>query len=144
MKFEKLLLGAIAGCIAFASPASAQILSVVNICEVKPDGSVHTVKVIAAGARNYTHYFKNMTTLQTFVLTGTGLVQSRTFALNPGTYILKYSEPVGINPVQVTYPNTIVVRPYTLTGAQGTGCVLNAPPKIGDKAQRVPKTPLPQ
>jgi len=119
-------------------------MSVVNICEVKPDGSVLTVRVNTVGARNYTHYFKNMTSQQTFVLTGTGLVMSRTFALNPGTYTLKYSEPVGNNPVQVTYPHTILLRPYTLTGGPGTGCILNPLPKIGDKAERVRTTPLPQ
>lgn len=144
MKFGKLSLGFIVGCMAFACPASAQVGTVVNICEVKPSGSVHTVKVSTLGSRSYRYDFKNVTTQHTFVLTDSGLLSSRTFALVPGAYTLKYSEAVGNNPVQGIYPHTIILRPYSLTGGRGTGCILNPPAKVGDKAERMPITPLPQ
>lgn len=145
MKFGKLSLGAIAGCMAFVSPASANFGAIVNICEVKPDGSVHTLRVVTLGSVRYKYYFKNVTTQHTSVLTDPGLLQIRTFALSPGTYTLKVSEAVGNNPPVATWPHPIVLRPYTLTGGRGTGCVLNVPGTgMGNKAERVPTTPLPQ
>lgn len=145
MKFGKLSLGAIVGCMAFVNPASAGVAAVVNICEVKPDGSVHTVRVSTLGSRSFKYYFKNVPLQHTFVLMDSVIASSRTFALNPGTYALKYSESAGNNPPQATYPHTIVLRPYTLTSGRGTGCVLNVPVTgVGSKAERVPTTPLPQ
>lgn len=144
MKFRKSSLAAIVGCMVFVSPASAYILGVVNICKAHPDGSVHTILVEGTG--NFKFYFKNVATQYTFVLADTGLLVSRRFALNPGTYTLKVSQNVANNPPQVTWPDTIVLRPYTLTPGQGTGCVLNVPVTgAGSKAERVlPRTHLPQ
>ncbi len=144
MKINKLLLSAIVSCTAVAIPASAGIMSAVNICEVDANGNVLTVRTTTMGSANYILYFKNVGTQQTFALHGVGLTSTRKYAVNPGTYTLKYSEPVGGNPPQAIYPNAIVVKPYSLTIGQGTGCTLNVPLKIGDKAVLVPTTPLPQ
>lgn len=145
MKFRKSSLAAIVGCMVFVSPASAYIQGVGNICKVNPDGSVHTIVVDGTG--NFKFYFKNVATQQTIVLadTGTGWSVSRRFALIPGSYTLKVSHNVGNNPPQVTWPDPIVLRPYTLTSGQGTGCVLMPATGPGSKAERVlPRTQLPQ
>ena len=145
MKFRKSSLAAIVGCMVFVSPASA-VSTVENICKMKPDGSIQTVRVDTMhGQFPQTYYFKNVATQYTLVLTNAGQEYGpNTYALNPGTYTLKWT--LGINPLQATYPHTIVVRPYTLTPGQGTGCVLNVPVTgAGRKAERVlPRTQLPQ
>lgn len=147
MKFRKSSLAAIVGCMVFVGSASADVSAVVNICEVKPDGSIHTVRLSSlTGGMYYKYYFKNVALQHTFVFTDSAYAQGpRTFALNPGTYTFKFSATVGNTPPQVTWPHTIVLRPYTLRPGQGTGCVLNVPvTDVGSKAERVPTTPLPQ
>lgn len=146
MRFEKLLTGAVAGWIGFVSPVSAQnVNSVVNICEVAPDGSVHTVHVTTLGSgAPFTLFFTNMASQQPSVANWGVASNSKKLALVPGTYSLKFWHTTGNNPVVRTWPTAILVRPYVLTAGQGTGCALNVPPKIGNRAERVPSTPLPQ
>lgn len=147
MKFRKSSLTAIVGCMVFVSSASAGGVNwVENICEVKPDGSIHTVRLSSlTGGMYFKYYFKNVALQHTFVFTDPAPAHGpRTFALNPGTYTFKFAEVAGNLP-QVTWPHTIVLRPYTLRPGQGTGCILNVPVTgVGRKSERVPTTPLPQ
>ncbi len=152
MKFRKSSLAAIVGCMVFVGSASAQFpvplvdnVTITNYCQVKPNGNVHTIIFSTVAPRILKFYFKNVASQDTFVLTDSGLTNHSSFALNPGTYTLKYSDSAGNNPPQVTWPHTIVLRPYTLTPGQGTGCVLNVPVTgVGSKAERVPTTSRPQ
>lgn len=147
MKFGKSALAAIVGCMVLVSSASSSIGQVVNICEVQPDGSVHTVRLFhSVGAAMYfKYYFKNMANQHTSVFTDPAISTGpRTFSLGPGTYTLSYQPPVG-NHSPVIWPHTIVLRPYTLRPGQGTGCVLNvAVTGMGAKDQRVPTPTLPK
>ena len=143
MKFIKSALAAIVVWMVFVSSASASVGAVVNICEVKPDGSVHTVRLtnIVNDVLYYKYYFKNVANQHTSIFTDLAIsLGPKTFALKPGTYTLSYSPPVG-NHSHLIWPHIIVLRPYTLSPGQGTGCVLNVPVTgPGTKDERVPTT----
>lgn len=143
MKFGKLSSVAIIGCIAYTNPAWAQpINSIENICKVAPDGSVHTVKIGSLSSMiSNTFFFTDMNSQQSFLRNTTApFVNPRTFALNPGTYTVKFWGGDGSGGV-VNWPNNLLVRPYTLLNGQ---CVINGLPKLGDKLERVPTTRLPR